>query len=121
MRPEDQAPIPLDVVSIDQRLRDERPQPAALELDRAKLRAMNRVGPGHTPRRHLPRSHRLVSVALVLALTSGGTAVLARTGGVSKGSSSSSAANSQYCPPTSQQPGQPKQPGPARCGRPKTK
>jgi hypothetical protein len=61
---------------------------------------------------------------LAVTLLGGGTAALAATGGVPLVSSSKStkaSANSQYCPPSSQQPGKPKKPGPAKCGKPKTK
>ena len=65
----------------------------------------------------------MLSVALAIGVMSGGTAVFATSGGPKSASSNSkgSAANSQYCPPSSQQPGKPKKPGPAKCGNPQSK
>jgi hypothetical protein len=111
---------------IAARLRDERPEATSLELDRMKLLAMSRGSrePAKARRTWIARS-RLTSPALAAALLLGGLAALA--GGIgetpfSSGGSNASSANSQYCPPTSQQPGKPKkQPGGNKCGQPKTK
>jgi hypothetical protein len=66
---------------------------------------------------------RAVSVLLALGLLGGGGAALAASdaGPFKAGSNGKASANSQYCPPTSQQPGKPKKPGPAQCGTPQTK
>jgi hypothetical protein len=65
----------------------------------------------------------VASLAVVVALLGGGTAVIAAsgTGPFHNRSDDFRAASSEYCPPTSQQPGKPKKPGPAMCGKPKTK
>jgi hypothetical protein len=112
---------------IADRLRRERPEADVLELDRIKLRAMAQAARRASARPRLGkgglmRSRRVVSVALSLAVLSGGTAVWA----ASKPASSApngSAAESQYCPPSSQQPKKPKPPTtpPGGCGNPKTK
>lgn len=62
-----------------------------------------------------------VSAALVIAILGGGAALFAASGGLRAASSDGSAARSEYCPPSSQRPGKPKRPGPARCGRAKKK
>jgi hypothetical protein len=118
---------PADVSHVVQRLRAERPIPTVHEFDRAKIRAMAQGGQTGTKR--VPRtgngvvikSRRVVSVALAIGLMGGTTAVIAKSGGPSTAASPNSSASSQYCPPTSQQPGKPKKPGPAKCGNPKTK
>jgi hypothetical protein len=124
---EKESQLPDGLEPLAQRLREERPLPTAEELDRAKLHAMtqaSRAGSARrTPRVGLVRSRRVVSIALAIGLMTGGTAVIAKSGGPKAASSKSngSSANSQYCPPSSQQPGKPKKPGPAKCGKPKTK
>jgi hypothetical protein len=122
-----ESPTPISLLPLAERLREERPQPTAEELDRAKLRALRqsaRTAPARrAPRLPLMRSRRVVSIALAVGLMTSGTAVIAKSGGPSSASSKSkgSSANSQYCPPSSQQPGKPKKPGPAKCGKPQTK
>jgi hypothetical protein len=122
-----ESPTPIALLPLAERLHEERPHPTAEEFDRAKLRAMTQASRAESPRRvprvPLMRSRRVVSIALAIGLMTGGTAVIAKSGGPSAASSKSkgSSANSQYCPPTSQQPGTPKKPGPAKCGTPKTK
>ena len=118
--------IPADLLPLAERLHEERSQATADELDRAKLRAMtqaSRVSARRAPRVGLMRSRRVVSIALAIGLMTGGTAVVASSGGPKGASSHSkgSSANSQYCPPSSQQPGKPKKPGPSKCGVPQTK
>lgn len=119
--------IPADLLPLTERLEAERPRPTPYELDGAKLRAMKQASrtrsPRSVPRVALMRSRRVVSIALAIGLMTGGTAVIASSGGPKGASSKSkgSSANSQYCPPSSQQPGKPKKPGPAKCGKPKTK
>jgi hypothetical protein len=56
-------------------------------------------------------------IVLVMAILGGGTAVFGATGGFHSASTKGSAAAKQYCPPTSQQPGKPKPPSPAKCGK----
>ena len=119
--------LPADLLPLTERLGAERPRATPYELDRAKLRAMEQASrtraPHSAPRVALMRSRRVVSIALAIGLMTGGTAVIASSGGPKGASSNSkgSSANSQYCPPSSQQPGKPKKPGPAKCGKPKTK
>jgi hypothetical protein len=115
---------PPELLPIAERLRAERPTATEPELDRAKLRALaqaERKGAARSPRMRdgaVIRSRRVISVALAIGLMGGGTAVIAKSGGPSASSSNQSSANSQYCPPSSQQPGKPKKPGPAKCGKP---
>jgi hypothetical protein len=106
---------------IKERLRRERPEADALELDRAKLRAIRQASSRDASRprpgnKGVVRSGRLLSVVLAVVLLGGGTAVFAATGGFKSAGARSSAASNQYCPDSSQQPGQPKKPGPAKCG-----
>jgi hypothetical protein len=55
-------------------------------------------------------------------LVAGAAAIGGGSGGLpSLSSTESKSAASQYCPPTSQQPGKPKNPSPDGCGNPKTK
>jgi hypothetical protein len=125
MNHQDRERIPEDLGEIAELLRRERPEAGPLELDRIKLRAkasrrgqvrLSGKGSGFM------RS-RLIGLILALALLGGGTAALAAAGGGPfKGSSRAKvSANSQYCPPTSHQPGKPKKPGPAKCGKEKSK
>ena len=111
--------IPGEFEGIAKRLEDERPQATELELDRVKVRAMSA---GSRARRGgFASSGRLVSAVVAGVLLLGGGAVIAKNNPPKSASSQSSSSRSQYCPPTSQQPGKPKHPGPARCGKPKTK
>jgi hypothetical protein len=114
--------IPRDVHEIAQLLEHERPEATALELDRIKLRAQAArrrpvlLGKGNGFMRS-----RVVSVLVVVGLLGGGTGAMAAAGGPSPFDVLSSdhgegASRSQYCPPTSHNPGKPKKPGPARCG-----
>ena len=125
MNHQDREGIPEDLNEITELLRSERPQAGPLELDRIKLRAkrsrrsqilLSRKGNGFM------RS-RLVGLILAVGLLAGGTGALAAAGGGPFVASSKSKAspNSEYCPPSSQQPGKPKKPGPAKCGKEKTK
>jgi hypothetical protein len=125
MNHHDREGIPEDLNEIAELLKSERPKAGPLELDRIKLRAkasrrsqvlLSGKGSGFM------RS-RLIGLILTLALLGGGTGALAAAGGgLFKGSSRSKvSANSQYCPPTSQQPGKLKKPGPAKCGKEKVK
>lgn len=117
--------IPRDLGHIAELLESRRPEAGPLELDRVKLRAKQQ---SKAPRRRpvlrpgkgngFMRS-RVVSLLLVTGLLGGGTGALAATGSgpFDVHSSDEGASHSQYCPPTSQQPGKPKHPGPARCGK----
>jgi hypothetical protein len=125
MNHQDRERIPEDLAQIAAALREHRPKADGLELDRIKLRVRGsqrgRIlvsGKGYG----LMRA-RLIGLLLAVGLLGGGTAALAAVGGgpFSGGSKSRASANSQYCPPNSQQPGKPKKPGPANCGNPKTK
>jgi len=125
MNHQDRDWIPEDLVEIARALRARRPEADSLELDRIKLRAKGSrrrqvlvSGKGYG----LMRT-RLIGLILAVGLLGGGTAALAAAGGgpFAGSSKSKASANSQYCPPTSQQPGKPKKPGPAKCGNPKTK
>jgi hypothetical protein len=111
--------IPDDLGEIAELLHSRRPEAGPLELDRIKQRAMaaGRRSPGIGGGRRFMRS-RVASIVLVGALLGGGTGALAAVGGGSLPvlSGHDHASNSQYCPPTSHQPGKPKKPGPARCG-----
>jgi hypothetical protein len=123
----DRERIPQDLNEIAELLQSRRPEAGPLELDRIKLRAKAsrrrpalRFGKGNGFMRS-----RVVSLLLVTGLLGGGTGAMAAAGGPTPfdvlSSNHEGASNSQYCPPTSQQPGKPKKPGPARCGNPKTK
>ena len=125
MNHQDRERIPEDLGEIAKLLRNERPEAGPLELDRIKLRAkasrrrpvlLSGKGNGFM------RS-RLIGLILAVGLLGGGTGALAAAGGgpFAGSSKSKASANSQYCPPNSQQPGKPKKPGPAKCGKPKTK
>lgn len=89
---------------VGRRLRAERPELSAIELDRVKqgvvAKAARQGGGGMNLR------SRFVTGLLVLGLVgAGGGAVLAASGG---SSSNGSSANSQYCPPSSPGAGKPK-------------
>ena len=107
MDPRSEHSGPADLDRVEELLRAKRPQADAVELDRAKLRAITQASrEGSTSRRRLTgtsfgRSRRILGVALVVAMFGGGT-VFAATGGFSASSSPTSASKVQYCPPTSQ-------------------
>src|SRR3954447_26438538 len=93
--------------SIERRLRTDRPELSAIELDRVKQGVVAKAARQGGGRMNL-RS-RLVTGLLVLGLVgAGGGAVLAASGG---SSSNGSSANSQYCPPSSPGAGKPKHQG----------
>lgn len=100
---------------IERRLRADKPELSAIELDQVKqgvvARAARRGGGGMRVR------SRLVTGLLLVGLVgTGGGAVLAASGG---SSSNGSSANSQYCPPSSPGAGKPKhQGGGNKCGHP---
>jgi hypothetical protein len=130
--------IPEDQDSVVKRLRSERPEASALELDRIKLKAVawpsrsapaltSRIGIGRGPRKGLLiASSRLVSVAVTVSLIGGSGAVLAASGGgpfKSNSSSSNSAGSSQYCPDQAAGPPKEKNNDPPgnKCGQPNVK
>jgi hypothetical protein len=93
----------VDPTDIGERLRAERPEVTPLELDRIKQTVLSRASRGSQSRGH-GRS-RLASVLVAGAVMVGGTGlVIAAT----SGGNGNGATNSQYCPPTSQNPGGPK-------------
>jgi hypothetical protein len=124
MSHQDREGIPEELGRIAELLRNQRPQEGPLELDRIKLRVMrSRRGPvllsgkGNGYMRS-----RLVGVLIVIGMLGGGAGALAAKGGlpVKAFDEGKQSANSQYCPPTSQNPGALKGPG-VNCGNPKTK
>jgi hypothetical protein len=116
--------VPDDLQPLVERLRHERPEVSALELDQIKLRALGRERGRPRGKGQFMRS-RVVSVLLAVGLLVGSTGAMAVSGtgpgGVFKKHHrhhhARSATQSQYCPPKSQQPGKPKKPRPARCGK----
>jgi hypothetical protein len=121
MSDQDKHKLPIELLGVAGRLETERPHPTDLELDRIKLRAMARAGRASSRRRgHLRRSRRFASMALAVVLLGGGGAIVAKQDPAPTPGSWSAAAK-QYCPPSSQQPNNPKDPGPSKCGNPKTK
>ena len=108
-----------DLQQVARRLREERAEATAMELDNVKLRAMTRAsrapassGPGRFMK------SRLVSLMLVTGVLAGGAGAMAVTGATPSAPNSPPAnVRSQYCPPKSHHPGKPKKPRPARCGK----
>src|SRR5436190_880517 len=115
--------IPQDLRKIAELLEERRPEAGPLELDRIKLRAQAArrrpallIGKGNGFMRS-----RVVTLLIVTGLLGGGTGAMAAAGGptpfdVLSNDHPGASSNSQYCPPTSHNPGKPKKPGPARCG-----
>jgi hypothetical protein len=93
--------LPPDLEQVAERLKKERPEPGALELDRAKLRSIT-AGSRRAPRPGLgiTGAGRLVPLLVLLGLMAGGTAVFASSGRdlFKAGASHESAARKQYCP-----------------------
>jgi hypothetical protein len=119
-----ESPTPIALLAIAERLRTERPEPTAHELDRAKLRAFSQAtradshrGP-RLRRGAAIRSRRVISIALAVGLMTSGTAVVAKSGGPTSAASTTSASKDQYCPPSSPGAGTKKKPGPSKCGTP---
>ncbi len=111
--------IPDELQDVVERLRDGRPQATPMELDQIKLRAMARANraPGPSGKGSFMKS-KLVSLMLVTGVLAGGAGAMAVTGAIPQQPNSPPASvRSQYCPPKSHQPGKPKKPRPARCGR----
>jgi hypothetical protein len=125
MNPSNEKHVPEELQHVVERLRQERPEATAMELDQIKLRAMARANNAPTlassGKGQFMKS-RLISVMLAGAVLAGGTGAMAATGGGWGGvfkhrHTLRSAPQSQYCPPKSQRPGKPKKPRPARCGK----
>jgi hypothetical protein len=114
--------IPSELREIADLLQDERPEATALELDRIKLRAKEaRRRPALIGKGNGFMRSRVVSVLVAVGLLGGGTGAMAAAGGPSpfdvlSGDHGQGASRSEYCPPTSHNPGKPKKPGPAKCG-----
>jgi hypothetical protein len=117
--------VPEELQHVVERLRQERPEATAMELDQIKLRAMSRRKNAPTlassGKGRFMRS-RLVSVMLAVGVLAGGTGAMAVTGAGPGGVFKHrhvlrSAPQSQYCPPKSPRAGKPKKPRPARCGK----
>src|SRR3954453_19646836 len=88
--------LPDDLADVARRLRTERPEASALELDQIKQRAMARAGSSRQ-KGFLVKS-RLTVALLTLGLMAGGTGgVLAAAGGNGNGNGNN-AAGSQYKP-----------------------
>jgi hypothetical protein len=121
MNQQDRERIPEDLGRIAELLHKSRPEAGALELDRIKLRAKasRRSQVLVSGRGYGLMRTRLIGLILAVGLVGGGTAALAAAGGgpFAGSSKTKASANSQYCPPTSQQPNKPKKPGPAKCGK----
>src|SRR5213592_374736 len=103
--------LPPELEELGARLRDERPEASALELDRIKSRVLmlasrsaSRQGKGSFMK------SRLATIVVVFGLLAGGAGgVFAAAGGnPGSGGSSGSAPQKQYCPPSSNNPGIPK-------------
>jgi hypothetical protein len=116
-----QKQLPSDLEEVGRRLREARPEANPLELDTIKTRALqasrsaSRQGKGRTVR------SRLATIVVAFALLVGGTAIVMAAAGGNPGSggSSGSAPNNQYCPPSSNADGKPKNPPPGnQCGQP---
>jgi hypothetical protein len=107
---------------VVRRLQDDRAEATDLELDRAKVHAMSRASRASTERKRGFRP-RIVSTLVATGLLAiGAIGIGASSGGLPTVSfTQSSSVNSEYCPESSQQPGKPKDPGPSKCGQPKTK
>ena len=118
MRNSDNHRLPPELEELGNRLRDERPEATPLELDRMKTAAMARASRSFSRQGKGPiMKSRLAGVLVAGAVIVGGTGgVMAATGGnPGSGGSSASAPNNQYCPPTSNNPGQLKHVG-ISCG-----
>jgi hypothetical protein len=120
--------LPDDLSEVAELLNDQRPEADPVQLDRIKQRALSsrrRQGAISRKGNGFMRKPAL-SLLLVVGMLGGGTGALAAVGGVPvnlpfhASSHGKGASNSQYCPPTSQNPGALKGPG-VNCGNPKHK
>src|SRR4051794_26753742 len=92
----DDSHLPDDLTDVARRLRAERPEASALELDRIKQRAMARAGSSRQKKGFFVKS-RITAALLTLGLLAGGTGgVLAAAGGTP--GSNNNASGSQYKP-----------------------
>ena len=116
---------PEELQDVVQRLRAERPEASDLELDRAMVGVLTRAArePAGATRGWRPRA--VSTMAAIGRLAAGVAGLGAGSGGIpSLSFSNSDSANSQYCPPTSQSGGKPKdkdEKGGNKCGQPKNK
>lgn len=85
--------LPDELQDVACRLREERPEVSALDLDRIKQRARARAFPSRT--RGSTLKSRIVVALLTLGLMAGGTGGVIAAGG---GNSGGNASNSQYKP-----------------------
>jgi hypothetical protein len=113
--------VPDELQHVVERLRQERPEATAMELDQIKLRAMARAKDApslaSSGKGGFMKS-RLVGVMLAVGMLAGGGGAMAVTGtdtGILQISPLASD-SSQYCPPKSPKGGEGKPPHPARCG-----
>ena len=83
-------PLPDDLVEVAERLRSDRPEVSALDLDRIKVRAMASASRPH--RKGTRMKSRSLAAVLTVALMAAGT------GGVIAGNGNGNASNSQYRP-----------------------
>ncbi|MDQ3742573.1 MAG: hypothetical protein M3320_07465 [Actinomycetota bacterium] len=91
----DEDHLPDDLKDVVRRLRDQRPEVSALELDQIKLRAKSRAA-SSGPQKGFVLKTRLTVALLSLGLVAGGTGgVLAAKGGT-PGPPSGSAGKAQY-------------------------
>jgi hypothetical protein len=110
-----------ELEELGDRLATARPQMSPLELDDVKARVTTAAGRGPQRGKGQPMKSRLATVMAAFALVLGGSGVVwAAAGGIpGKGGSSGSAPNNQYCPPSSNGAGKPKNPPPGNaCGQP---
>jgi hypothetical protein len=117
MRQTNEDRLPPDLERLAAQLRAERPEASPLDLDAIKTRAIRHAAASAPTKGRLMKS-RLVSILVAGGVLLGGAGgVMAATGGIPGNAGPSSAAKSQYCPPSSPSPGKPKgQPGGNKCG-----
>jgi hypothetical protein len=95
MERNDNERLPADLADVAQRLRDERPQASALELDRMKLRAQSQARRPARWRDPLMRSRLAITAMLVVGVLMSGTGAGLAVSGIS---GSGSAGTAQYGP-----------------------
>jgi hypothetical protein len=117
--------LPKELGEIAGLLRSHRPEAEPLELDRIKLRVMasRRRGALLSRKGNVFMRSRAFSLLVLVGVLGGGSGALAAAGVGPFDAivNDQGASNSQYCPPTSQNPGAHKKPGSINCGHPKTK
>jgi hypothetical protein len=121
MNEQNELSLPDDLEELGGRLSRERPQLSAIELDRIKTRAIAQAGRATRQGKGQFMRSRLATILAAFALVVGGSGLVwaAAGGNPGSGGSSDSAPNSQYCPPSSNDPGKPKhQGGGNKCGQP---